>query len=211
MKLGFGMAPPAGCGWVCAAVAVLALAGTTNGFGVKVEPHEETCFHDDLKVCRPLNGSLHTRSFVSPSRKHSGQHLLQIASGVCRQAEDRVAVHACAASVDVQNVVIGHRVHLVFCFVAWLHHGAVSQMLVQLVARPVFCFDDTSSCAPLQVGTKIGIAFQVAEGGFLDIDVMVRFAVLPSVPAVTAQNGDCACVGEWCVHREDVCSLFFLQ
>lgn len=52
-KLGT-MAPATRCVWVYAAVAVLALAGATNGFGVKVEPHEETCFHDDLKVCRPL-------------------------------------------------------------------------------------------------------------------------------------------------------------
>jgi hypothetical protein len=51
-------------GWLLGAVTVLALAVTATGFGVKVEPHEETCFHDDLKV-RTQQRYTHTHTLLS--------------------------------------------------------------------------------------------------------------------------------------------------
>jgi hypothetical protein len=60
-------------GWVLGAVTVLALAVTATGFGVKVEPHEETCFHDDLKV-RTQQRYTHT---------HTHTHTLSLLFRLC--------------------------------------------------------------------------------------------------------------------------------
>jgi hypothetical protein len=40
--------------WAALVVAVVGLAGSATGFGVKVDAHEEECFHDDLRVITPL-------------------------------------------------------------------------------------------------------------------------------------------------------------
>jgi hypothetical protein len=60
----------------------------------------------------------------------------------------------------------------------------VGQLTVHSLSRPTL--PSLPSSRRSQVGTKIGIAFQVAEGGFLDIDVMVCICPcrVPSIVAV---------------------------
>jgi hypothetical protein len=94
-------------GWLLGAVTVLALAVTATGFGVKVEPHEETCFHDDLKVRtqqRYTHTHTHTHTHTALSLVSSLPRNTHCSAALADHEGGAVCCFCCAHARGCDNV-----------------------------------------------------------------------------------------------------------